>query len=157
MKKTTMGNRRRLVIMGLALAVLAVGCALAVLYAREAPRLAKRGETPLMVISYTGGMCAGGQTCHSEHAIYEDGTFIGMSRLSPDEVSKLKRLVAETKIPTYKERKQAYCQSYADGLDLSVAFPQRYPGKTYTLCKLDMPIDDPIDTYIGELISNHAN
>lgn len=110
----------------------------------------------LMTVSYAGGLCSNNEVCSSEYKLYEDGTFQNHTKLNSKEATQLKETISNTDFLKYQKNPKPNCPSYSDGSDEILSFPQKYPDKSFKLCELQIPSDDPAITFINNLIQNHA-
>jgi prepilin-type N-terminal cleavage/methylation domain-containing protein len=110
---------------------------------------------PLMIVRYAGGLCSDGKVCSSEYKLYEDGSFQGHTKLESQEVTQLKEIISNTDFLEYKNNPKPNCASAYDGTDEFLTFPQKYPDKSFMLCGLQIPHDDPAINFINGLIQNH--
>lgn len=108
----------------------------------------------LMAVTSSGGLCDG--PCnHPVHNLYADGKFEGYKKLSNSEVSKLRRIINTTDFLKYATNPNPKCESFSDGSDQVLLFPQKYGDKTFTTCMLDIPANDTAFSYINKLIESH--
>lgn len=108
----------------------------------------------LMVVSYVGGLCPEG-VCRSDHNLYGSGAFDDHTPLNSNEITQLEQVITSTDFLSYKENPDPACQSFVDGSDLTLAFPQKYPDKSFTLCTLQIPTGDTAISFITNLIERH--
>lgn len=109
----------------------------------------------LMTLTSSGGYCAG--PCeHVVYNLYESGEFESHTKLSNSEVAQLKDIINNTDFLKYGENPNPKCPSFVDGSDQVLLFPQKYGYKTFTLCMLGIPEDDPAFKFIEKLIKSHA-
>ena len=117
-----------------------------------------KGEV-LMIVSYQGGLCPNssnnGGVCSSQYKVYSGGTFELHTKLSAKEIAKLEETITNTDFLQYQTNPHPNCPSYSDGEDEILSFPQKYPNKSFTVCQLLIPKNDPGITFINELIENH--
>lgn len=107
-----------------------------------------------MTVTSSGGMCA--KECeHSSHNLYDDGRFEGHTKLNSSEVAELKNIIETTDFLKYGANPRPDCQSFVDGFDQVLLFPQKYGDKSFTPCMLDIQEDDPAFSYISKLLKNH--
>lgn len=108
----------------------------------------------LMTVTSSGGLCA--SACnHPVYNLYESGKFEDHKKLNSSEVSRLKNTIEDTDFLKYKPNPNPKCESFYDGSDQVLLFPQKYGDKTFTTCMLDIPTDDPAFTYIDKLLESH--
>lgn len=110
------------------------------------------GGKPLLVVSLTGGLCAEGVTCKSEHPIGVDGSFVGFDSLTDSEVAELKQLIKESRLRELKETDTKMCASYYDGADVGIRVPS-WGEEIYTPCLLLGAEDDKLVVFVEELLS----
>lgn len=108
----------------------------------------------LMVVTSQGGLCAG--PCeHQVYNLYDSGKFEGYKKLSREEVSKLKEVIESTDFLKYGPNPNPRCESFVDGSDQVLLFPQKYGDKTFTPCMMDIPANDTAFMYINSLLRTH--
>lgn len=110
---------------------------------------------PLMTVSYVGGLCANNKVCSSEYRLYEDGSFQQHKKLNTTEITQLKEAISKTNFLSYQKSPNPNCPSYSDGSDEILAFPQKYPSKSFKLCELQIPTNDTSISYINNLLKSH--
>jgi hypothetical protein len=121
---------------------------------READLAKSVDKSALMTVTSSGGMCAG--TCnHPAYNLYETGKFEGHSKLTSSEVTGLKQTITVTNFEKYAPNPKPNCQSFVDGVDQVLFFPQKYGNKPFTVCMLDIPVDDEAFLDINKLIDSH--
>lgn len=108
----------------------------------------------LMTITSSGGMC-NGPCNHPVHNLYDNGKFEDYKKLSSSEVSQLKNIIDTTDFTKYSPNPSPHCQSFVDGSDQVLLFPQKYGNKTFTTCMLDIPENDKAFSYINKLLDSH--
>lgn len=108
----------------------------------------------LMTVTSSGGLC-NGPCNHPVHNLYDNGKFEGYNKLSSSEVSQLKNIIDATDFTKYSPNPSPHCQSFVDGLDQVLLFPQKYNDKTFTTCMLDIPENDKAFSYINKLLDSH--
>ncbi len=109
----------------------------------------------LMTLSYSGGNCAG--PCNSlVYNLYGDGRFEGHKKLSGSEVSELKEIIKTTDFLNYTASPNPHCESFVDGSDQVLLFPQKYGNKTFTTCMLNISSNDTAFSFINKLIETHS-
>ena len=113
------------------------------------------GADVVMIVEYSGGLCADGNTCSSTSNLYSDGAFDNHTPLSATEVTELKRLIEQTDFQAYLPNPSAQCASASDGQDLSLRFPSKYGDERFTPCKLTVPTDNTAIFNITDLIYRH--
>lgn len=126
-------------------------------------RLADQKYTPsgevLMIVGHRGGLCASSdnsvEACNRRDNLYANGAFENHTALKSSEIVKLRSIITETDFLKYKKKAYPYCESYVDGTDTVLIFPQKYPRKAFTLCELDIPAKDPTIKYMNDLIQAH--
>lgn len=106
----------------------------------------------VMIVRYAGGLCPNNQICSTDYKVYDDGTFENHAKLSTKDLSQLKETINNTDFLGYKANPEPACPSFHDGLDKILLFPQKYPDKTFTLCQLQIPANDPAISFINGLI-----
>lgn len=109
----------------------------------------------LMIVRYAGGLCPNNQVCSTDHKIYDDGTFENHTKLSVTEVDQLKDTISTTDFLRYQDNPEPACESFHDGTDEILVFPQKYSDKTFTLCQLQIPANDPAISFINKLVQSH--
>jgi hypothetical protein len=114
-------------------------------------------STPLMIVKYSGGLCANGNVCSNQYNLYTSGVFQGHTKLATKEVSQLTQVINETDFLQYPSNSHPNCPSASDGSDESLVFPQKYPNKTFTICELQIPTNDSAITFINNLIDLHQS
>lgn len=109
-----------------------------------------------MIVTSSGGMCAS-QCNHPAYKLYASGKFTGegYKDLSGSEVSRLKTIIKDTDFLKYAPNPHPQCESFVDGSDQVLLFPQKYGGRTFTTCMLDIPSNDLAFTYIDQLLETH--
>jgi len=121
---------------------------------KETESAIKYDSTALMTVTSSGGLCA--SACnHPIYNLYDNGNFDGHKKLNGDEVFKLKNIIDSTDFLKYKPNPNPQCESFVDGSDQVLLFPQKYGDKTFTTCMLDIPANDPAFTYIDRLLESH--
>lgn len=107
-----------------------------------------------MVVTSSGGMCA--HSCdHPIYNLYESGIFEGHKKLNGFEVSQLKNILDTTDLTQYGPSVNPHCESFVDGFDQVLLFPQKYGNKTFTVCMLNIPQNDKAFSYINQLLKTH--
>jgi hypothetical protein len=151
------------ILLGVAI-VIAIGLATYILYQKNhqstgtsTVATSTTNNSVIMVLDYTGGLCASGNTCSNQYNLYADGTFQKHTKLTTTEVSDLKKVIAETDFSKYPKNPKPNCPSYVDGSDESLAFPQKYKATSFKLCELVIPASDPAITFINNLIDTHQS
>lgn len=112
---------------------------------------------PLMTVSYVGGLCSNNKVCSSKYNLFDDGSFQQHKKLSALEVAQLKETINKTDFLNYQQNSKPNCPSYVDGSDEILAFPQKYPGKSFKLCELQIPTNDTSINFINGLIKTHQH
>lgn len=140
--------------------VLAVGALVVwAVYSKQTPDNQTNNSTTkgdvLMIVRYAGGLCPNNQVCSTDHKVYDDGTFENHTKLSAADVSQLKETINSTDFLKYQDNPEPACQSFHDGSDEILVFPQKHPDKTFTLCQLQIPANDPAISFINGLIQSH--
>lgn len=112
----------------------------------------------LVVISYTGGLCAdetnnAGQVCYSEETIYADGTFKDHPTLSVEEITKLTTLIESSNLDSLNVAPNLSCPSTYDGSDVAYTYPTKYAATVYTLCQITSPESDPLLAFTSQLVN----
>ncbi|MBN9397751.1 hypothetical protein BGO18_03830 [Candidatus Saccharibacteria bacterium 47-87] len=110
----------------------------------------------VMVVRYEGGLCPDNSMCSSEYKLYENGVFDGHDRASSQEISELQRVIDQTDFLQYDFDKNAVCQSYMDGQDLVLQFPDKYENQSFRPCSLHIPAHDTSIQYIEDFIESHS-
>jgi hypothetical protein len=108
----------------------------------------------LMTVTSSGGLC-NGPCNHPVYNLYDNGKFEGYKKLSGSEVSELKQIISTTDFTKYGPNPHPSCQSFVDGSDQVLLFPQKYGNKTFTTCMLDIPENDKAFSYINKLLESH--
>ncbi len=108
----------------------------------------------LMTVTSSGGFC-NGPCNHPVYNLYDNGKFEGYKKLSNSEISDLKQIINTTDFTKYGANPYPNCQSFMDGSDQVLLFPQKYGNKTFTTCMLDIPEKDKAFTYINKLLESH--
>ncbi len=109
----------------------------------------------LMIVTSSGGLCDG--PCkHPRYYLYDDGIFEGYKKLTGSEVSQLKHILDNADLVKYAPNPQPHCESFVDGWDQVLLFPQKYGDQTFTPCMLAIPSSDPTFTFIDNLLESHA-
>lgn len=109
-----------------------------------------------MIVTSSGGLCA--SKCNNPvYKLYDNGKFTGggYRDLSGSEIEKLKGLVKNTDFLKYAPNPHPQCQSFMDGSDQVLLFPQKYGDKTFTTCMMSISSNDPTFTYIDGLLETH--
>lgn len=120
-------------------------------------------ETPdakgdvVMIVRYAGGLCPDNQICSTDYKVYDDGTFENHAKLSAKDLSQLKETINNTDFLKYNANPEPACPSFHDGLNEILLFPQKYSDKTFTLCQLQIPANDPAISFINELIQKQES
>lgn len=112
-------------------------------------------KTPIMIVTYSGGLCADSTVCTRNHTIFSDGEFQDHAKLSSAEIFKLQDVIDETDFLQYTTDPNPNCMSYVDGTDMILSFPQKYGDKKFTLCELEISDTDTAINYITDLIIAH--
>ncbi len=109
-----------------------------------------------MIVTSSGGLCSG--PCRNTiDNLYENGKFGDFKPLSSSEILKLKNIIETTDFLMYASNSNPNCQSFVDGSDQVLLFPQKYGNKTFIPCKLDIPKNDVAFSYIYQLLKSHSN
>jgi hypothetical protein len=112
----------------------------------------------VMVVKYVGGLCPSYDSkggCSTEYKLYDDGNFEGHYKVSSDEINRLKATIEGSDLTTYKTKSNPKCQSFVDGQDEVLSFPQKYPDQTFTTCMLEIPSNDSLISLVHSLIQSH--
>lgn len=156
MKKTYNKNPKLLIISLIILNVLFLGLIIWLTYSHyQRVSFESDGNNVVMIVKYSGGLCANNQICQSSNKIYSNGTYQGNKSLTKNEVATLSNYINTTDFNNFDKNPSPKCQSFVDGSDLVLEFPQKYPNKSFTPCMLSIPKDNPTMLYINNLISTH--
>ncbi len=109
-----------------------------------------------MIVGYSGGLCADGNECSGINKLYSDGKFENRTDVNKKELAELNKIIESTNFTNYPKNPYPHCPSASDGSDEFLEFPQKYPDKSFKLCELQIPPNDPAITYINNLIDNHT-
>lgn len=108
----------------------------------------------LMSVTSSGGMC-NGPCGYPVHNLYDSGKFDGHKNLSSTEVLQLKNIIDTTDFTKYGPNPSPKCESFADGFDRVLLFPQKYGNTTFTTCMLNIPENDEAFSYINKMLDSH--
>ncbi len=106
----------------------------------------------ILVVTSSGGMCSGGCN-HPKYRILNDGTFEGHRKLSSSEVSELKEVINDTDFTEYTTNIDPKCQSFVDGSDEVLIFPNKHGDNRFTTCMLNIPENDKAYSFIHNLLN----
>jgi hypothetical protein len=122
--------------------------------AQETASVKPYDSQALMTVTSSGGLC-NGPCNHTVHNLYDNGKFEDYKKLSSSEISQLKNIIEVTDFTKYGPKPNPHCQSFVDGSDQVLLFPQKYGNKAFTTCMLDIPENDKAFSYINELLESH--
>ncbi len=151
-------NRTKLITIIVLVAVIILAITLAVAYGlyQSGNNSGSKAYNPvvLMAVTSAGGNCV--KECeHPVYNLYDSGKFEGYKALSNAELSELKNVIDTTDFQKYQPNPEPRCQSFADGRDQVLMFPQKYGEKKFTACKLDIPTNDPAFNPINKILKEH--
>ncbi|MEO6761102.1 MAG: hypothetical protein ABI220_01845 [Candidatus Saccharimonadales bacterium] len=148
-------NRKNLVISLPIIILLIISVVVGFMIYQSKHRVQEVNPKALMTVTESGGLCDG--PCNrSVNNLYDNGKFEGYKKLSSSEVAKLENIINATDFLKYDSNSRPRCQSFSDGSDQVLFFPQKYGDRSFTPCMLDIPKDDPVFSYIEELMVSHS-
>lgn len=121
----------------------------------------KSSRQVIVEIKSEGGRClndatVGGVTCERIEKIYLNGSYSAGSSLTNEQLQNLNKYIKQSDLTnTLKANPEGYCPSYADGLDVSFAFPEKYGNTFFKLCKIITPEQDPLLGYTMKLTNSN--
>lgn len=118
-----------------------------------------RGDV-VMIVSGRGGMCPSGPCNYDQYKLFESGEFEYHQNLDRSELDRLEEIISK---PGFEDMNpssyQIFCDSFVDGRDLVLTFPQKYGAKEFIPCEMsprqklaDGSYTDPDIAYIVSLI-----
>ena len=91
----------------------------------------------VMIVTSRGGMCSDGPCDHKRYSLYEDGRFESHMKLTKSEVASIKRIAAKTSFGTMSAPEdERQCDSYVDGEDVVLIFPNIYGDRQFVPCEM---------------------
>jgi hypothetical protein len=131
-------------------------------YLGTTPAVSSR-KTIFMLAQSTGnceGLCG-----YPIYKLYDNGEFEEHKNLSNSELKVLSELISATDLAGYKQKLYSNdiaghpymkaCPSIIDGGDAVYFFPEKHGGKKFTVCLTDIPKDDKLFSFLGQLIKVH--
>lgn len=147
-------QKRYILFLVLFLLVIGSACTGYLVYHSRHTSQSAYNPTALLTLSSRGGMC-NGPCQESVDNLYDNGTFQRHKKLTLSEVAGLKRVIAATDFTAYGLIANPKCQSFVDGQDQVLLFPQKYGDKAFIPCTLDIPANDKAFSYINNLLATH--
>ncbi|HEX8226866.1 MAG TPA: hypothetical protein VF572_03285 [Candidatus Saccharimonadales bacterium] len=122
----------------------------------QADNVEKTADNVVFVRVQQGGLCPGadgsGKMCRDEATLYSNGDF-GTKSLTAEQVAEARSRIAAADFSSYIEKSsdEASCPSDTDGSDIAYRFPAKQGDKLFTVCKLNIPANDRLFTYLQTL------
>lgn len=141
-KRTDKSSRKRLWLAVIVTSIVTLSIATGIILwsigkAQEENEKAIKKDHVVMIVTSRGGMCSDGPCSHPSYSLYDDGSFEGHDSLTKSEVESIKRIATKANfskmsVPAEDRR----CDSYADGQDTILIFPNIYGDRQFVPCEM---------------------
>ncbi len=105
-----------------------------------------------MIVTSRGGFCPN-EHCNPRYSLYEDGKFENHQSLTKTEVARIKKIASKLSFSMMTVSEQdRQCNSYVDGQDTVLIFPNIHGNKQFVPCEMTTGRDGNDLDYILSLI-----
>lgn len=112
-----------------------------------------KNDHVVMIVTSRGGLCPNGPCNHPRYSLYENGQFEDHQRLSSADITKIKEIVSDPSFSAMTIPAQdRWCESYMDGQDTVLIFPNIHGDKQFVTCEMTTGKDGNDLDYILSLI-----